>query len=108
MKEKIGGVELNYYYYGGKDLYSDGNIEDMILEYCKEEKEDELLRISSEWAVLYHLAEERGNVIEWYDMKPEAEILEIGSGLGAITKTLSDKAKKVTCVELSKKRLKGI
>ena len=104
MKEKIGGVELNYYYYGGKDLYSDGNIEDMILEYCKEEKEDELLRISSEWAVLYHLAEERGNVIEWYDMKPEAEILEIGSGLGAITKTLSDKAKKVTCVELSKKR----
>ena len=56
MKEKIGGVELNYYYYGGKDLYSDGNIEDMILEYCKEEKEDELLRISSEWAVLYHLA----------------------------------------------------
>lgn len=104
MKEKIGGVELNYQYYSGTDLYSDGNIEDIILEYCKKEKEDELLRISREWAVLYHLAEERGNIIEWYDMKPEAEILEIGSGLGAITKTLSDKAKKVTCVELSKKR----
>lgn len=104
MKEKIGGVELNYHYYNGKDLYSDGNIEDVILEYCKERKEDELLRISGKWAVLYHLAEERENVIEWYDMKPEAEILEIGSGLGAITKTLSEKAQKVTCVELSKKR----
>lgn len=103
-KEKIGGVELDYSYYSGKDLYSDGNIEDVILEYCKEEKEDELLRISSEWAVLYHLAEERGNVIEWYDMKADAEVLEIGAGLGAITKTLSEKVKKVTCVELSKKR----
>lgn len=104
MRKKIGGVELNYKYYCGNDLYSDGNVEDIILKYCKEEKEDELLKISSKWAVLYHLAEERGNAIEWLDLKPEAEILEIGSGLGAITKTLSNKAKKVTCVELSDKR----
>ena len=31
-------------------------------------------------------------------------MLEIGSGCGAITGTLADKAKKVTCIELSKKR----
>ena len=31
MKEKIGNIELDYTYYSGQDLYSDGDIEDYLL-----------------------------------------------------------------------------
>ena len=38
MNEKIGGVTLNYQYYSGEDLYSDGDaIENRILEIVKNE-----------------------------------------------------------------------
>ena len=36
LPEKIGDVILNYKYYSGKDLYSDGNIEDEILGIVKD------------------------------------------------------------------------
>ena len=29
--EKIGGITLNYTYYPGEDLYSDGDVEDELL-----------------------------------------------------------------------------
>lgn len=33
--EHIGKVTMNYDYYSGKDLYSDGDIEDTLLEIVK-------------------------------------------------------------------------
>ena len=35
LPEKIGNVTLNYQYYPGEDLYSDGTIEDELLEIVK-------------------------------------------------------------------------
>lgn len=105
MIEKVGNVSLNYQYYKGNDEYSDGSIEDDILELVSGEKN--VLKIMKEdfrWPVLYHLSPVRQNILEWYDMDPNAEILEVGSGCGAITGVLCRKAKKVTCIELSKKR----
>ncbi len=107
MIETIGKVKLNYEYYNGDDLYSDGDyIEDRLLDICmggEKEIEHELLE-SREWSSLYHLSDVRKNIIEWYDFKQGASVLEIGSGCGAISGILSEKSDKLVCVELSKKR----
>ena len=102
--EKIGNVELDYSFYRGEDLYSDGEIEDEILEACKNKKENELLKQSKDYAVLYHLSEIRHNLIEWYPIGKDESVLEIGAGCGGVTGVLSQKAGFVTCVELSMKR----
>lgn len=104
MQEKIGGIILDDRFYCGEDLYSDGLIEDKILDICKMQKQDELLRMSSEWPILYHLSDIRENLLEWFPFSKQDDVLEIGAGCGAITGLLSKKAKSVTCVELSKKR----
>ncbi len=104
MQEKIGGVILEDEFYSGEDFYSDGRIEDRLLQICKNGKQDEVLRTSSEWPVLYHLSDIRENLLDWYPFTKQDDILEIGSGCGALTGLLSRKAGSVTCVELSKKR----
>ena len=107
MQEKIGNVILDDTYYPGEDLYSDGIIEDELLEIAKKYKEDELNQVIAQreqWAVLYHMSKIRGNIIEWIPMDKSEKVLEIGSGCGAITGTLARKAKMVTCIELSRKR----
>lgn len=102
---KIGGVSINEDYYAGEDLYSDGLIEEVILEYVKNKKNVKaLLSSDSRWPILYHLSPKRHNLLEWYDFKPNENLLEIGSGCGAMTGLFAKKTKKVTCVELSKKR----
>lgn len=104
MQEKIGGMILDYTFYSGEDSYSDGIIEDRLLDICKNGKQHEALHTGSEWPVLYHLSDIRENLLEWYPFMGQDDILEIGSGCGAMTGLLSRKAKSVTCVELSKKR----
>ncbi|MDD6491506.1 MAG: methyltransferase domain-containing protein [Firmicutes bacterium] len=107
LPEKIGNVTLNYQYYPGEDLYSDGNIEDEILEIVKNVSRVEYPKIIEErksWPILYHLSPLRGNIVDWLPIKPGDKVLEIGSGCGAITEKLSQKAKSVICVDLSAKR----
>lgn len=107
MIEKIGDVTLNYDYYSGQDFYSDGDVEDEILNIVKKYKPEEynsIIAQRNKWPILYHLSHIRGNIVEWLPINENHTVLEIGSGCGAITGTLSDKAKSVTCIELSKKR----
>lgn len=107
MTEKIGNIVLDYEYYPGEDLYSDGNVEEEILEIVKKYPEEEFPRIIEErgsWPILYHLSPLRENIIEWIPMNKNMKVLEVGSGCGAITGALSRKAGSVTCIELSKKR----
>lgn len=104
MQKQIGNVILDYTYYKGRDLYSDGEIEDFLLHIVKTEKEREVLYTSSQWPVLYHLSDIRENIIEWYPFASDSSVLEIGSGCGALTGILSRKAGHVTCIELSEKR----
>ena len=104
MLDKIGQVIINRKYYKGKDIYSDGDIEDYLLEVCKQNRQMEVLDRSKEWPVLYHLSDIRENLLDWYPISKEDDILEIGSGCGALTGLLSRKARTVTCIELSEKR----
>lgn len=105
MKEKIGNVELDYEFYKGNDQYSDGDIENDLLEYVK--NSDNLLDILNKedrWPILYHLSALRQNILQWYSFKKDCTVLEIGSGCGAITGVLCENAKRVICNDLSKKR----
>lgn len=102
--EMIGKVRLNYTYYTGEDSYSDGPVEDTLLALCRQGKMEEALISNTAWPILYHLSPVRQNILEWYPMKENASVLEIGSGCGAITGILSKKAEKLTCIELSRKR----
>lgn len=104
MRKKIGNVVLDYSFYEGKDRYSDGDIEDVILEAFSNGTNEQLLRHSNQWAVLYHLSDIRENILEWYPFDANASLLEIGSGCGALTGLFSRKVKNVTCIELSEKR----
>ena len=107
MEEKIGKVTLDLTWYPGEDLYSDGPVEEELLEIARTYKEEELNQVIAErnsWAVLYHFSHIRQNILEWMPIKKEHKVLEIGSGCGAITGALARKAKEVTCIELSKMR----
>ncbi|MEG0961857.1 MAG: methyltransferase [Lachnospiraceae bacterium] len=105
MNEKIGGVELNYQYYTGEDLYSDGDIENVILDIVKNEVGYEYVHEKyNEWAVLYHLSRQRENIVEPMEIRKSDDVLEIGAGLGAVTGAIARKCKKVDCIELSRRR----
>lgn len=107
MTEQIGNVTVNYEYYEGQDFYSDGDVEDEILDIVKTYPANEFNRIIADrksWPVLYHLSDIRGNILQSMPIDKDDEVLEIGAGCGAITGTLARKAKNVTCIDLSKRR----
>lgn len=104
--EKIGQALLDYRFYSGNDQYSDGDIEEELLAMtrCQDFSEIEILAKDHRWPLLSHLSPQRRNLLEWYDFSPNASILEIGAGCGALTGLLCEKTAKVTAVELSRKR----
>lgn len=103
--ERIGNVTLDDTFYSGKDEYSDGSIELELLEYVKEyEDELEILEKDNRWPILYHISPVRKNILDWYEFKKDASVLEVGSGCGAVTGAICEKAKSVTDIELSKLR----
>lgn len=107
MNEKIGQVTLDYTYYPGEDLYSDGEIEDEMLEIARSYPPCDFNRIIAErksWPILYHFSHIRENIVSWLPFTGKEQVLEIGSGCGAVTGALCSKAESVTCIELSKKR----
>lgn len=108
MNEKIGEVTLNYNFYKGEDLYSDGEIEDKLLDIVQKcENEEDIyqeLLMSDEWPILYHLSPIRHNILEWYDFEPNGSVLEIGAGCGAISGLFCKKLYRVVALDLSKKR----
>lgn len=108
MEEYINKVKLNYDFYSGKDEYSDGDIEDKLLEIVKnikdEEDLEEFLVNESEWTYLYHFSKMRHNILDWYKFEKKASLLEIGAGCGAITGLFCEKVDRVVAVDLSKKR----
>lgn len=104
---EIGNVVLDYRHYPGKDLYSDGAVEDEILSVVKEVSRVEYPSVIEEkgsWPFLYHLSPLRANIVDWLPINKTHKVLEIGSGCGAITEKLAEKAQEVTCVDLSAKR----
>lgn len=107
MTEKIGKITLDYKHYPGEDFYCDGEVEDELLDIVKNYSSVEYARIIEErasWPILYHLSPLRENIVDFIPMEKDAKVLEIGSGCGAITGKLAEKAGSVTSIDLSKKR----
>ena len=104
--EKIGNVTMNLTYYKGSDEYSDGAVEDELLEIVQSGVSDlaQIIYEKESWPVLYHLSEEREYLLDWFPFQEGSSVLEIGAGCGAITGCLCRKAASVKAVELSKKR----
>lgn len=105
--KKIGNILLDDTHYSGEDLYSDGAVEDKLLELVKKHPKEsyhEVIVNEQDWAVMYHLAHERENILSWYPFTEGSKILEVGSGCGAVTGAVAGKAKSVTCIDLSMKR----
>lgn len=105
--EEIGKVRLDLSKYSGRDFYSEGAMEDLLLEIVKVKSAaeyDSVIEEQKNWPVLYHLSSLRENIVDWIPMDKGCRVLEVGSGCGAITGALARKAGEVTCVELSKKR----
>lgn len=96
---------LNLQFYKGEDRYSDGDIEDRLLELCESGRDmDEILRQEEEWPILYHLSDIRENLLDWYGFNPGGTLLEIGAGCGAVTGLFCRKTAQVTAIDLSKRR----
>ena len=107
MQEIIGNITLDYTYYAGEDLYSDGAVEDHLLKIamdCKENLYNDVIAREKSWPVLYHFSHIRQNIAQWLPISKADQVLEIGSGCGAVTGILAKKAGVVRCIELSKKR----
>lgn len=91
-QEKIGGVIMDYTYYAGQDLYSDGAVEDEMLDIAMNNSPEHFLQIIEEkksWPIFYHFSPLRTNIIDWIPFKKTDKVLEIGSGCGAITSVLA-------------------
>ena len=89
MTEQIGKVTLDYTFYNGQDQYSDGDIENDLLQLIMEEPDvEKILAEDARWPVLYHFSPVRQNILEWNPFKKDASVLEIGAGCGAISGVL--------------------
>ena len=98
-------AKLNMEFYTGTDHYSDGDVEDELLEIVKKTSDfSDTLATDDRWPVLYHLSPIRQNIINWYPFSADGSCLEIGGGCGAITGALCEKLGQVVVVELSKRR----
>ena len=107
MGEMIGKVYLDTTYYPGKDLYSDGAIEDEMLAIARDytpQQFNSVIRERESWPILYHFSHIRENILSWLPFTGEEKVLEIGAGCGAVTGALCRKAKEVTSIDLSMKR----
>lgn len=66
------------------------------------------------WDFFYHLSLLRTAVLNWYDFSKDGNVLEVGSGCGAVTGLLCDRFQRVdavdkssVCTEILKKRFSG-
>ena len=109
--EFVKGIEvkphLNLQWYQNEDVYSDGDVEDQIIDLLVQndlENYSEVIMNHCSWPTYYYLTHLRKNIVNWYPFEKDASVLEIGCGLGAVTEALCERCGKVTAVELSKRR----
>ena len=89
----------------GAEGYSDGPVEDELLSRLEAgETPGRIIAEDDRFPVLYHLSEERHNLLSWFPFEADASLLEIGAGPGALTGLFAARLKRVVAVELSKRR----
>ena len=102
-------VNIDLSKYSGQDFYSEGEIEDKLLEVAETVDRSEFRKTiedNTSWPYLYHFSKNRENIVSWLPLKKSDKVLEVGAGMGAITNALCQKAGSVTSIDLSLKRSK--
>ena len=70
--------KLDLTFYAGQDLYSDGDVEEELLQAVqKPDTIEETLLTGNSWPHLYHLSNIRENILDWYNFNPEGTLLEL-------------------------------
>ena len=91
-----------------KMVYSDGETtENKMLDIAQRYPEDtvqDYIGKCSEYTVNNTFSSVRWNILNWYPFKKDADVLEVGAGMGALTGLLCEKAKSVVSVEMSEAR----
>lgn len=89
-------------------VYSDGQeTEARMLEIAKQYPEDlsqDYIADNSCYTVNNTFSSVRRNILNWYPFKEDADILEVGAGMGALTGLLCDVGKNVVALEMSEAR----
>ena len=104
---EVGKVKIDDSLYAGTDVYTDGPIEDVMLEIAKTVPREGInaeINKQRKWPILYHFSHLRENIILSVPISKEDKILEIGAGCGAITGGLASRGGSVHAIELSMKR----
>ena len=105
--EKIGGVTINDKFYSGKDIYRDGAVAEKLMVIARDNDPstyEAILTGKKDRDVVCHFSSQRKNIISFVQIRPEEEVLEIGSGYGALSGYLADRAKELVCIEASRQR----
>lgn len=90
--------------------YSDGDeVENRLFDIISKAKDlsvlsDELKPHCTDWPSLYHLSSSRANILRPFEEYLSGDILEIGSGLGAITRFLGECGGNVLALEGTSRR----
>ena len=79
-----------------------------IIEEKKQEEYEEIIKKDLRLEIVYALSEIRENILNWYNFKENATILEIEPNFGEITGLSCNKANKVVAIEKSLKKAKAI
>lgn len=93
---------MKYYDIATDEAYSDGDIENELLQYAESGECD--WYEDGRWPIVYHMSQLRHNILNWYPFMHGCSILEIGSGCGALTGLLCERARRVVSVELTRRR----
>ena len=92
----------------GREIYSDGDETELnMLRIAQEYPGDlaeEYIANDNRYTINNTFSAVRQNILNWYDFKEQADILEIGAGMGSISGMLCDKAKTVTALEMNEIR----
>lgn len=102
---EIGGVRLHLERYDSSFQYSDGDVEEELLEIVKSTADlDGVLQSTGKWPLLYHLHSDRQNILSWYPFTGAERALEVGAGCGAVTAALARRCAHVDCNDISLRR----
>jgi GT2 family glycosyltransferase/2-polyprenyl-3-methyl-5-hydroxy-6-metoxy-1,4-benzoquinol methylase len=97
---------------GEVTVYSDGETAEnemlRIAESYPEAAAEEFISGDSRYTINNTFSPVRRNLLNWYPFKENADILEVGAGMGALTGLLCDVGATVTAVEMNRRRAEVI
>ncbi|MBD8497957.1 class I SAM-dependent methyltransferase [Paenibacillus arenosi] len=99
-------------YWNGYNLHAEEvDIEKDIQEYIKQTSDNDyshIIKYDNRWLTFFHLTEMRKSLLNWYEFREDAELLEVGGGMGALTGLFCKRCAHVTTVEPSWFRAESI